>query len=144
MRHHGALLRRLVFLTVAALCCAAVACGSAEPKVETGTQVWDGPGDFVSSTGVTTYDRREIAQKVLFPSCVRIADDRFKFREVVPQAGSGNPPGLFDTMFRLDKWRLWTPPGAVIGQKTVFVTVRGSTGILGAYDRLADPSACPI
>ena len=33
-------------------------------------RVWHGPTETVSSQGITTYDRRELAQKVPFPSCV--------------------------------------------------------------------------
>ena len=128
-----------------ALAALPAACGARPPEVSAERRAWQGPGDFVFSSGVTTYDRREIAQKVPFPTCIRVADDRYRFVQVTTlPANSPTPPGLFDTMFYLDRWRLWAGPGPLIGQPAVFVTVRGSTGILGEYSRITDGEPCPV
>jgi hypothetical protein len=122
----------------------AVSCGGGrEPETPAGRRVWDGPGEFIASSGVTTYDRREIAQKVPLPVCLEVEARRFRFArvEVLPVSAAGVPPGLFDTGFRLDRWRLWSPPGAVTDQSTLSLTVRGSSGIMAVYERVPDCTA---
>jgi hypothetical protein len=119
------------------------ACGGGrEPEIPTGRRSWDGPGDYVASSGITTYERREIAQKVPFPRCLEVQSDRYRFEqvEVLPVSAGGVPPGLFDTGFHLDRWRLWSPPGPVPGQATLYLTVLGSSGIMAVYERAPD---CP-
>ena len=138
--HPGVLVCRgaLLLLAIAPLL---GACGSPGPSVPVGRRVWDGPGDFVASRGVTTYDRREIAQKVPLPSCIEVGEAHYRFARVSPVPVSGAaPPGLLDTSFHLDRWRLWTRPGPLRDQPVLFVTVRGSTGILAEYERLAGES----
>ena len=107
--------------------------------------MWEGPGDFVSSTGVITHERREIAQRVPVPACITVGEDRYRFVQVTPFAGGGTvPSGLNDTFFRLDRWRLWTRPGPLLGQPVLFVTIRGSTGILAEYERVAPGEPCGV
>lgn len=130
---------------VACLLLLLVACGCAptEPKPPTGPRTWRGPTDTVASRGVTVYDRRTIAQKVNFPTCVAIAGAAFRLESVDPQpAGSPIPTGVFDTGYSLDRWRLLAAAGALSEQQTLYVTVGGSTGILGRYPRLPAGQPC--
>ena len=133
-----------ISLFVSVVCAALLAaCGSREPSTPTGRRVWEGPGDYVASSGVTTYERREIAQKVTLPACLSVLDDRYRFARVTPFSGGGTtPPGLVDSFFRLDRWRLWTRPGQVAGQPVLFLTIRGSTGIVAEYERVAPGEEC--
>ena len=114
--------------------------GGREPETPAGRRVWAGPGETVASSGVTVYDRREIAQKVPLPVCLEVDTRRYRFArvEVLPVSAAGVPPGLFDTGYRLDRWRLWSPPGAVGDQDTLSVTVRGSSGIIAVYERVPE------
>lgn len=113
------------------------------PEPPAGPVTWEGPTTLVGSAGVTIHDRREIAQKVAFPTCIRVGDDRYLFSRVTTTPGSSaTPPGLFDSMYRFDRWRLWSQPGVVIGQPTLYVTARGSTGILAEYERAAPGAPC--
>lgn len=119
------------------------ACGGRGPDVPTQRRTWEGPGPGVFSEGVTVYDRREIAQKVPLPTCLQAGDDRYRFAQVVSiPDNSLTPPGLVDTMFRLDRWRLWRQPGAPAGQPIVYLTIRGSTAILAEYRLLAAGERC--
>jgi hypothetical protein len=117
------------------------ACAPDQPEVPTGRRVWEGPSTAVASRGVTTYERREIAQQVPLPACISIGGQEFGFTDVSTFPGV-NPPGLTDTFYRLDRWRLWSRPGPLDGQPALFVTVRGSTGILAEYERLPDGEPC--
>ena len=106
-------------------------------------RVWEGPGDFVSSTGVVMHERREIAQKISLPACITVGEDRYRFAQVTPVAGGATvPSGLIGAFFRLDRWRIWTRPGPLVGQPVLFVTVRGSTGIIAEYQRVAPGEPC--
>ena len=118
------------------------ACGSRQPETPAGRRVWEGPGNFVASTGVTTYDRREIAQKVPLPTCLEVGAARYRFAGVTQhEQRGGGPPGLIDTYFHLDRWRLYMRPGGALPEQPVlFVTVRGSTGIVAEYQRATDGS----
>lgn len=125
------------------LCALALACGSREPAVPTGPRVWQGPTPNVSSTGATQHERREIAQRISLPLCLSVAGRDYRFARVEPYAGGGTtPPGLTDTFYRLDRWRLWTRPGLLSEQPVLFVTVRGSTGIVAEYERIAAGERC--
>lgn len=126
----------LLFLTAS--------CGSREPETPAERRVWEGPGSFVASSGLVAYERREIAQKLDLPRCIEVGSDRYGFVDVTPISGGGaTPPGLTDTFFRLDRWRIWTRGGPIQGQPALFVTVRGSTGIIAEYGRLPPGDACP-
>jgi len=118
------------------------ACGQAEPQSPTGPRTWEG-GDLVSSSGVIGYERREIAQKVSLPGCITVGGDRYRFAQVTPYEGGGaTPPGLDNTYYRLDRWQLWKRVGPLEGQPTLFVTVRGSTGYVAEYRRVAPGEPC--
>jgi hypothetical protein len=118
----------------------AAACSPREPAPPQGRRAWQGPGDSVASVGTTQYERREIAQKVTLPACVQVGPASYQFARVTLLAdASTTPPGLMDTMYYLDRWRLWTRPGVLEGQPVVFVTVRGSTGVLGEYELAQRP-----
>jgi hypothetical protein len=134
----------VVFLPLLIVLCVVIAaCAPSEPEVPTGRRVWEGPGSAVASSGVFTHDRREIAQRVALPSCISVGDDQYRFSQITTFLGGGvTPPGLNDTFYRLDRWRLWTRPGALEGQPLVFVTVRGSTGIVAEYDRVPADEPC--
>jgi hypothetical protein len=120
-----------------------VACAPEQPQTPTGRRVWEGPTSSVASSGVVQHERREIAQQITLPACIRVGPDQYRFTQVVPFAGGGtNPPGLNDTFHRLDRWRLWTAPGPLEGQPKLFVTVRGSTGIFAEYERLPSGETC--
>ena len=130
-----------VFLVFAGVAC--FACGSRDPEVPTGRRPWEGPGDAVASAGVVTHERREIAQRVIVPACLIVGADSYRFLQVTPFSGGGaTPPGLTDTFYRLDRWRLWTRSGPPAGQGTLFVTIRGSTGIVAEYTRTAPDDPC--
>lgn len=130
-----------LFVTLCALVPLA-ACAPSPPAPNQGRQVWSGPGGNVASTGVTVYDRREIAQKVNLPSCLHVGEQRYFFSTVTRQPTTP-PPGLTDTMFTLDRWRLWSDPGQAEGAPRLYVTVRGSTGLLAVYERVGGPAECP-
>ena len=118
------------------------ACGQAEPEVPAGPRVWEG-GTDVSSEGVLLHDRREIAQRVPLPACITVEQDRYRFTGVTPYARGGTaPPGLEPTLYRLDRWRLWKRPGPLLGQRSVFVTVRGSSGFVAEYQRVGADEPC--
>ncbi len=138
-------MRILTVLAGAALLAGVLAaCGSAgEPRPSADRRAWSGPSDTVASRGITTYDRREIAQKVDFPACITAGPSTFKFSGVRNvAAGAPAPAAVFDTGYGLDRWRLLAPSGALDAQAVVFVTVRGSTGIIGEYPRLAAGASC--
>jgi hypothetical protein len=131
----------LALLTLASLSLAA--CGPREPSVPGEQRAWEGPGNAVASSGAITYERREIAQKAPLPACITVNDDRYGFVQITPFAGGGStPPGLTDTFYRLDRWRLWTRGGPPEGQESLFVTIRGSTGIVAEYARVAPGEPC--
>ncbi|MGH2588454.1 MAG: hypothetical protein ACRDJE_26330 [Dehalococcoidia bacterium] len=135
----------VAFLPLLLVLCVVLACAPSEPEAPTGRRVWVGPSSAVASTGVITYDRREIAQKVALPACISVGDDQYRFTQITTFSGGGvTPPGLNDTFFRLDRWRLWTRPGPLEGQPLVFVTVRGSTGIVAEYERVAAGEPCDV
>lgn len=117
------------------------ACGETPPRTPEERRAWQGPDNRVSSEGVVTYDRREIAQRVEIPACIFVQETRYGYSEVLGlEATQRLLPALFDTMYRLDRWRLQARPGALTEQSELFVTVLGSTGILGRYSR---ETACP-
>lgn len=119
------------------------ACAPDQPETPTGRRVWEGPTNTVASSGVVTYDRREIAQQVPLPRCIAVGDDRYEFTRVSPFEGGGvNPPGLNDTFYRLDRWRLWSRPGPLEGQPVLYVTIRGSTGIVAEYQAISSDQSC--
>jgi len=119
------------------------ACGPAEPLPPAGRRVWQGPGEFVASRGITRYERREIAQQVLWPTCIEIASETFRYTRVVQLPGSSTtPPGLFDTGFQLDRWRLWTREPQFPTLAPLFLTVRGSTSLLAEYERVHPEADC--
>jgi len=119
-----------------------VACGQAEPAVPTGRRVWEG-GAGLSSEGVIVHDRREAAQKVPLPACTTVEQDRYRFTGVMPYAGGGTaPPGLDPTLYRLDRWSLWKRPGPLLGQPSIFVSVRGSSGFVAEYQRAGPDVPC--
>ena len=118
------------------------ACGQAEPAVPTGLRPWEG-GAEVSSEGVLVHERREIAQKVRLPACITVEQDRYRFTGVMPYAGGGSaPPGLEPTLYRLDRWSLWKRPGPLLGQPSIFVSVRGSSGFVAEYQRAGADEPC--
>ena len=116
---------------------------SSVSKPEAGRRVWRGPTANVSSEGITTYDRREIAQKVDFPTCITVAGTIYRFGDVRTTPGSAVvPPGFFDSGYFLDRWKLLTATGPLEQQPAVFVTALGSTGIIAHYPRASDARAC--
>lgn len=135
---------RALGLAGALLVALIAACGAPiVPTVSPETQVWSGPTTMVSSHGVTTYERREIAQTVPLPLCISIGTSEFKFDKVTQLAGSAAvPPGSFDTGYSLDRWRLLAPAGELAQQPTVYVSVLGSTGVIAHYQRLPEGSHC--
>lgn len=121
----------------------AAACGAPPQETPAGRRVWQGPGGYVASRGVTSFERREIAQTVMLPVCIEVQSDRYRLARVsVLPAGALTPPGVLDTGFRLDRWRLWTPSGTPVGEPSLFVIVLGSTGTVAEYERLAPAVAC--
>ena len=95
------------------------------------------------SAGVTTFDRRELAQKVPFPTCITVAARRYRFADVEPQpTGAAVPPGFFNTSYVLDRWRLLIGNGVLAEQGTVYVSVAGSTGITGRYPETPNSQGC--
>lgn len=131
-------------LTVALLAAALLAaCAPTAPQATADRRTWRGPTDTVASEGITVYDRREIAQKVSFPTCITVGAAAFQFDNV--RAVSSRDPllaGLLDTGYSLDRWRLLAPAGALGEQRSVFVTVGGSTGIIAEYPRLPAGRSC--
>jgi hypothetical protein len=128
-----------------ALLAAAVlaACSPSAPKQSAARRIWQGPTDTVASQGITTHERREIAQRVSFPTCITAGAATFRLEEIQSlPTGDPVPAGLLDTGHSLDRWRLLAPAGALDEQQAVFVSVRGSTGILGRYPRLPAGSSC--
>jgi hypothetical protein len=118
------------------------ACSPAQPEQPATRRQWRGPVPLVSSEGLEQYARREIAQTVAFPRCIFIGTTPFRFAAVDAQpTGAPVPAGLQDTGYGLDRWRLLARPGLLAEQDTIFVSVRGSTGILGRYERLASAEA---
>jgi hypothetical protein len=132
----------LVWLVVWS-CVFVMACAPRQPEIPTERRVWEGPTNSVASSGVVQYERREIAQQIAVPACISVGPDQYQFVQVTPFAGGGtNPPGLNDTFHRLDRWRLWTNPGPLEGRAELFVTIRGSTGIVAQYERLPAGETC--
>lgn len=123
---------------------AAAACGSREePGPTAARRTWDGPDARVSSTGLLTYERREIAQKVPLPQCLEVGSEQYRFNQVLPEnSGGTTPTGYVDTMYRLDRWRIYRKVGATDPPAALYVTVRGSTGILAEYTRVPPSQAC--
>jgi hypothetical protein len=117
------------------------ACGTPAPEIPTTRRAWEG-GDQVASEGVVIYDRREIAQRVPLPACITVGEDRFRFIGVTPFAGGTAPPGLDPTLYRIDRWSLWKRPGPLEGQPVVYVTVRGSSGLLAEYHQVGVAESC--
>jgi hypothetical protein len=125
-----------------ALALLTLACGPQQESTPTGRRAWEGPGNQVSSSGITVYERRELAQRVELPACLHVAERAYAFDRVTVTGQSANTPaGLADTMYRLDRWRLWTRPGALTGREELFLTIRGSSGILAEY-RPATGQSC--
>jgi hypothetical protein len=121
----------------------AAACGSPPQETSAERRVWQGPGGYVASRGITTYERREIAQRVELPVCIEVQSDRYRLARVtVLPVGALTPPGLLDTGFRLNRWRLWAPSGSPVGEPSLFVIVLGSTGTVAEYERLPTGTAC--
>jgi hypothetical protein len=119
------------------------ACAPQQPDIPTVRRVWEGPTQSVASSGVIRQERREIAQQIAVPACISVGQSQYRFVQIAPFAGGGaNPPGLNDTFHRLDRWRLWTLPGSLEGQANVYVTIRGSTGIVAEYERLPSGETC--
>jgi hypothetical protein len=120
-----------------------VACSPSAPEESPARRAWKGPNPLVSSEGLTTYERREIAQNVVFPSCLSIGATAYRFGgvEMLP-TGAPVPAGLSDTGYGLDRWRLLARGGSLEEEQEVFVSVRGSTGILGRYPRLPQGERC--
>jgi len=134
----------VAFIAISAVISIVVAsCGATEPTTPTERRTWEGPSSAVASTGVEIYERREIAQKVSLPACLSVGPVHYRFVRVTPFTGGGTtPPGLTDTFYRLDRWRLWIETGPPEGQERLFVTVRGSTGVLADYERLPLSEQC--
>jgi hypothetical protein len=119
------------------------ACAPQQPEIPTERRIWEGPTQNVASSGVVRQERREIAQQIAVPACIIVGQNQYRFEQITPFAGGGaNPPGLNDTFHRLDRWRLWTPPGPLDGQVKLFVTIRGSTGIVAEYALLPAGESC--
>jgi hypothetical protein len=119
------------------------ACAPGQPETPTERRVWEGPTQNVASSGVIRQERREIAQQIAVPACVSVGPSQYRFVQISPFAGGGaNPPGLTDTFHRLDRWRLWSPPGPLEAQVKLFVTIRGSTGIVAEYELLPSDETC--
>jgi hypothetical protein len=132
----------LVWLTIYAGMFVA-ACAPSQPKIPVERRTWEGPTSSVASSGVVRQERREIAQQIAVPACISVGSNQYRFEQITPFTGGGtNPPGLNDTFHRLDRWRLWTEPGPLEGHAQLFVTIRGSTGIIARYERLPDGETC--
>jgi hypothetical protein len=126
-------------LIVLAAALTLISCGApSAPLPDASRRTWQGPSESVASAGITIYDRRELAQRVPLPSCLFVGDAAFRFNGVLRP----EPPGLLPTGYALDRWRLWSPAGALADQARLFVTVLGSTGIAGEYVRLPHGAAC--
>lgn len=120
-----------------------VACSPALPAQSPAHRIWQGPTQAVSSVGLTFYERRELAQRVAFPTCITVSHVFFRFAEVQAlPSGAPVPPGLLDTGYGRERWRLLAPAGALEEHAELFVSVRGSTGILGRYPRLPAGQTC--
>lgn len=127
----------LIFALVSA------ACGPTEPSPSPDRRAWEGSAGAVVSSGIITHERRELAQRLALPACIEAAGAAYRFTDVTPFPGAGEtPPGLTNTFTRLDRWRLWSRTGQVVDQPVLYVTVRGSTGIVAAYERLAPGTPC--
>lgn len=131
----------VVLVAVAAV---ALACGSrAAPGPTAERQTWDGPDARVSSVGLVIYDRREIAQKVPLPRCIAFGAEQYRFGGVLPETSGGTTPtGYLDTMYRLDRWRIYRKLGVPEPPDALYLTVRGSTGILAEYTTVPPGQAC--
>jgi hypothetical protein len=134
--------RRLLLPLIACLL-SLFACGQPSPDPSAERRTWRGPNDAVASEGITTYDRRELAQRVNFPTCITIGTTAFRYGGTHPvEGGNPAPAGFVDTGYSLDRWRLLSPAGALEQQPVVYVTVLGSTGILSEYLRLPAGRGC--
>jgi hypothetical protein len=132
----------LVWAVFAGVAAVLAACADLPPEPPAVPRTWEGPGENVTSTGTTSYTRREIAQTVSLPVCIQVGPRAYRYARVSTFAGPGaNPPGLFDSQYRLDRWRIWTRAGPLALQETLFLTVRGSTGILAEYEPSERPCA---
>jgi hypothetical protein len=121
----------------------AAACGAPPTETPAGRRIWQGPGGYVASRGVTSVERREIAQTVMVPVCIEVQSDSYRFNgSTVLPAGMLAPPNLLDTGFHLGRWRLWTPSGTPVGEPSLAVTVLGSTGTVAMYGRLLRGEVC--
>jgi hypothetical protein len=137
----GVAVSALVLALISALL--AAACGTPAPEIPTGRRSWDG-GTQVASEGVFMYERRELAQRVPLPACILVGEVRYLFREVTPFSGGTSPPGLDPTLYRIDRWNLWKRPGPLEGQPSVYVTVRGSSGLLAEYQQVGAGEPCEV
>ena len=134
---------------LAAVLCAVLllaGCGSspgAAPPASDERRNGSGPTNTVGSQALIPYERREIAQKVSFPECLAVGPTAFRFVGIrdLP-TGAPVPVGLYDTGYRPDRWRLLAPAGALEDRPNLFVTVRGSTGIIAEYTRLPAGEGC--
>jgi hypothetical protein len=125
------------------LAAALAACSPSAPEESPARRAWRGPSPLVSSEGLTTYERREIAQRVTFPTCIFVGATSYRFAEVETlPTGAPVPVGLLDTGYGLGRWRLLARAGLLEEQEQIYVSVRGSTGILGRYDRLSAADQC--
>lgn len=125
------------------LTAALIACSPTVPAPDPSRRAWRGPGDQVASAGITTFDRRELAQKVPFPTCIFVGSTAYRYGVVEQQRDSELvPSGYSFTGYALDRWRLLTRVGQVAGQDDVYVSVAGSTGILGKYSRDSGAAGC--
>lgn len=139
----GATPGRLCAVLVLCVAGTLAACSPSAPKESAARRSWKGPAPLVSSQGITTYERREIAQSVSFPTCLIIGATNYRFADVeMLPTGAPVPAGLSDTGYGLDRWRLLARGGGLEAEDEVFVSVRGSTGILGRYPRLAQGERC--
>ncbi len=121
-----------------------LACGSGRaPETDPARRIWSGPTAAVSSEGVTIYDRREIAQKVPYPTCITAGTASFRFGDVSRTNTSFVvPAGLFESGYYLDRWRLLVAAGTPETQPKVFVSALGATGIIAEYPRLPEGVNC--
>jgi hypothetical protein len=134
--------RLLAGMLLGAALVAGAGCGGAiTPQPSPERRTWQGPTAAVASTGVTVYERRELAQKVTFPTCITIGGTAYRFARV-RRTGDSTTAGTFDTGYGLDRWRLFAAAGPLDQQAAVFVSVLGSTGILAEYPRLPAGDGC--
>lgn len=120
------------------------ACGGGRvPEADPARRIWRGPTATVASEGITTYDRREIAQKVAYPTCIIAGTVSFRFADVSRTNTSyAVPPGLYESGYFLDRWRLLVSTGAPENQQKLYVSALGATGIIAEYPRLPDGVTC--